>query len=1253
MERLERLFFGFFSYLLTAIDQAEVQWILGMAAGLLLLPSITAFWLQFCLNRSLSQHPHRPSRVGRREAFFSIAFPIAMGVSVVRWILTRIRSRFHRDDQAESATPVAIRVATLGPSFFLSGLITAGLFWLVRLSDPLLARLLHLSSGASFWELCLLGRRRELAWILPLEDHPWPAMLLILALWLTIWWSLGNIIRGVWFRSQLQRNHGETRDQDLGEVLLLWRSWFGVSRLIAPQTSYLRWASWAVAVAICLLGLSAITLGGQRAAVASGDFAVALILVLSWSLHLSLRGVEAQPSAVEVESKKSDAENGPGWPEVAAELTRLTGRPAPDPGYERAVRVPGYSSSWERSKVLSPLLHDLQPATENEAAGRLRLSSMQQQVLESLSRLGFVHLPKPQEGDALTLPLHGQEQALEPGRKPPRNQVVLAPEGAGKTTLAVLAAANHSLVHSRGTLMVTRSEDQAAALEQAFQARAQPSTLRWNLRLRRVGRDFAGDLSQDIIPDVVIVSLDQLVTGLLANTDVYRPFLEHVGLVIVDDIETFLGPVEIHAQLAFRRLRLLFQRLLEVEQLGPENLPVMLVLGSRTMHQTSVWARGICGIEAVVRELSGVDEATADSAGEGEPVVQKVAQLSEWAHTTGRPVSVQELVGACESQGVPWHYRACGDGRRGQGRSALLLRHEPRFDRPSPSDACVLILEGRWSEVSRELRRLPMAGARSGRSEIVVFAVLDPEEARSCAALDGDFGLNEDYSEDLSDLASRLRSLPLPFLRPPSSVAVQNHLLADLLQHWVEVKDLIDTFEAPIAGSLRDLQEQGMLFIDERHDVKPELKTYETKVYVRASASALEAAESESAGHDTQYFSPYDKVRQVEMTSTRAVTVRNRVHHQSLGREESESAGLVYYPGRIFEQAQGRFIVVDRLKEKEHPGPIIVEPLLRDDVSSPRRSFQIEPNRAADQVPFSEPEVVLLGKDPVAVGLVAVCAEIQTVATYRLDRHSGAIRSREIHPQERRQRFSPGPLETVSLVMVPNPELLSPEAPRLVYGEARLLSMLLRFLLPLIYRGARDRLEIALKIDPEIYSLEKAGLRDLWSRLDEVLAPDEGFYILDLHHGGSGIAAALHREGLGLPLRLCRHYLRHLKDFHRFRRLYDHWAHYSEIFADSEDSLPRAEEPARNEPDEVRVNSDPPAGRETVNAAEHEASRPVVSTGEEASEDAENKNDPSIRWEIYRQGLHRWLDSRVQPEAVEESSLGKNDAGSLPEGEAA
>lgn len=1295
MGELSTLVFGGLARLAEWLAGRDPWWTLAIVAGCLFVAYVVAWLLQELLIRRLRARPWQHAPLGRLEASFSVLAPLALVYflfeRIARAIYAWLRRSRGRDGDAEErgsgrAEGIPVRVATLGPSFFLAGLLCGVAYWLSQLSGPLLARSFGVNPGHSFWEYLLIGQRAELGWLLPLDHRPRLALVLTLLFWLAAWWSLGNLLRGLVLRSGLQRNLADTDETTLPS----WYSSFGVRAHTEPSRSYRAWVAWMVTAVIVLLAAAGASLGREDGGVAPATLSVALVLTLSWVLHLRLRGFSSRRDRPASEAEEETSAGPlPGWPKVVQELERLHGLEAPSAQGRRPITSLRLSRPAAELRTLSPLAGELLSGsgTQVEPQAAPGLTAMQWKVLNSLALSGFVHLDPPQQGGELTLRAGGPERTEDRSGLSERHQIVLAPEGSGKTTLAILAAANHTLVHSRATLIVTRSEAQAQETFDRIVAAVEPSTVRWNLRRRRVGRDFASDLSRDIIPDVVVCSFHELVTNLLDNSEAFAPFLRNVGLVVVDDVESFTGGVEIHAQLGFRRLSRLFRQLAGVEQLGEENAPLWLCLGVDTMKDTSAWVKSLCGIQAAVRSFpvvptpgpdAGAEEAgpgDGEASGDGEvdgdrPLAepaaeQKLYYFHDLFTSSGRPLTEAEVVAACEAQGVPWHYRPCGDGRRFRRHGVLLLEKEPEYVCDSPAQACVLLLEGRWSEVRRELGRLPWAGCESGRSEVTLLAVVDPDETVACEALVPGFRFDPGRDPSLlSELGEELASLPLPIVRTPSSTVVQAHLLADLLQHWIEVEELVGTFESTVTASLRQLRQQGMLRTEERSDVRPETREHQPRVYVRALAGSVAANEEASPEEGIKEFAPFDKVRQVELVSRRAVTVRNRVDHTRLRQVEVDSAGLVYYPGRVFEDSGGRYVVVGRTGIPSLPGAVEAEPALYDHVSSPRRRCRRieETDRGWDgsPLPYSllDPELVLLGRDPVAIGLVKIKATIEPVATYRLDRSTGEVRSRELHAPTIRELFET-PLATVALILQPNPEKSPAGAPALRFAEARLLAALFRFVLPLVYRDVREHVEVALHVE--------GAAGDGGSATGESPGPDvplgagDGLYFLDLHREGNGTAQALYREGLELPLRLCRHVLEQITDLRRLMRLYDHWGDRDEVVAEGrmEEEAP-SEEPggevadARPGPPKgeqggpsVRTESEVDSGQndegtefaaEQATATELHAEEPVEREGAEPDEPKpppaeEDTKDPN-RWSRARQGLLEWLDSRLHPEPV-------------------
>jgi len=1077
------------------------------------------------------------------------------------------------------APPPPLLVASLGPGFLLAGLGTAALYVAARLAEPLLARALELSPGLSAWQYLFLGRRPELAWYLPLSRFPYLGGLLVLLLWLVVWSLMGIAVRLV-FQRHLGRNLAADRGDE--EVLPFWRRWSGVPFLTRVAPSFREWASWLAAVAFPLLVWAWLSLAGDPYRLPPSEFAVALLLWTSWSMHLVLNGKERLTQAPAEETAKEPPQ-GAGWPEVLKLLEDRWGAAAPEPVEIRPLEPLGKSEADPRTAgVLSPLVVELLQQPRH-------LTPMQRSVLTRLALQGYVHVDPPVTFEELTLG-EPPEESDDRGGQRSRNLIVLAPEGWGKSTLALLAAANHALVHTRGTLVVVRNEAAAERLAERFRQAIEPSTLRWNVRVRQPGSDLMTDLAQGIIPDVVVCSLLDLTTTVLDRSDTFAPLLSNLGLVIVDDVESFAGPVEVHAQLAFRRLTLRLRELTGVDTLGEKSAPQVMMLGAETMHRMPEWVRSLCGVDAVVRNFSrsvletaerdkaeltasGITLAEPEPAGPSSSPAQPGSEQRFYRlpdfQGSGGPLTFADLVEACEQLAVPWHYRLCGDGRRDLGRGPLLLREEPVSYRESPEEACVILLEGNWSEVQRERERLRRAGARFDRSRgrsqgqaqpsgpIAFVAILEPGLAEAFDSL-----------QEYPDLAGRLASLPWPFVRPPTGLTVEPHLSADLAQHWLEVEDVLHVFGGMCVPRLRKLADQRLLLSERRTNVDERSNEYVEHVFVRALAAAVSPRDGE---RDEDLLPP--KVSQVELAVPRTVAVRDRTRLAKLGMTAAETAHVHFYPGRIFQDARGIFVAVARAGDEDAApdappaGDVLVEPLLTDEVSSPRRLFLLTPLPAGAATPemvqaaggsFPSPDRVLIGRYPFGAALEPVSVRMRPIATYRLDPVRWEIRQRLLLETAVRERYEKLRFETVALAIFPNSDTDGPSlegdpapdedpppaedtaGPRLTFEAARLLATVLRALLPTMYRGAREGLQVALHLD-----------RPETATPGQTLGPREGLYLLDADPGGNGTARAIHRDGLELLLRLCRLVLERAPSLDLLRTLFDEWGDEAEIISES------------------------------------------------------------------------------------------------------
>lgn len=1163
-------------------------------------------------------------------------------------------------------------VATLGPSFLLGGVVTAGLYLALRLSAPLVAARLGLSEGLSPWQWMVFGQRPELAWYLPLERFPYLAGLLAVLFWLGVWSLAAVAVRGLHWR-HLRRDLASTgedgRDEalrDRPDVLPFWRRRAGATELWRPDRSYRRWAAWPVALAVPLVAWGWVSLGGDPYRMGPSELAVALVLWTAWATHLLLEG-KKPGTAAKAEESDDDSESLDGWEEVLAYLAGHNHVKEPVP-FERwrlapAPREPimkDGSRPKDDPRLISPLVGQLLGKNGRPGAGERRdqhgpgLSRMQREVLEALSLQGYVHTDPPRPPGSFALGREAQEPVEDRSGLRSRNLVVLAPEGAGKSTLGLLAVANHALVHTRGSLVVVADDDRAETLARGYRRALDVTPLRWSVRVRSPGDDLLTDLSRGIVPDVVVTGLRDLVVTLLDRSDSFEPFLRNLGLLVIDDVEAFTGPREVHGQLAFRRLVHRLEELLEVEELGGRDLaaPQVLILGTDAMHDTSEWARTLCGIDAVLRpypeEPANGDGSRAPADG-GDPtppgVEQRRYRLRDFRTDSGDLVSLETLIEACEAREVPWHYRSCGDGRRDRGRLPLLLSEEPRRHIDDAEKACVVFLEGSWSEVEREIRRLRRAGTAFARRRSDLGLGDDPEPVGLVTVADPDVEMAFTQLDREFVLAPTLVSLPRPVFRPPTGRAVEPHLAADLTQHWTEVGDVTRIFGDATAGLLRKLARQNLLQAEDRTDVEPKVNEYVRRVHVRALARAVRGEEEKEGGRGPTRALLPPRVGQVELVAPEAtVAVRDRASLLTLARIDAASAPFTYYPGRIFRDARGTFVVVGRASEEVErrsgadvdegavvrKGDVLVEPILTDAVSSPRRRFAVEPleedgrqelcqSAGGAFLPMGR---VLLGREPIGLALGPVAIRVDHVATYRLGPVYSEVRQRSLEPKGR-SGADPVELETVALHVVPNPEPEEepsrngtaggserPQPPRLGPNEARLLAAAMRAVLPSMYRGGGESVGVALVMgeppteteadaatdegDPQAAEeAAEADATELESAADE--APPIDLYLFDTDAGGNGTARAVYRDGVALLLRLCRLLVERVLSLDRLLALYDEWGDEEEIL---------------------------------------EEARAEAGGGKRAEEVADERREAH---ETLRHSLLEWLDSRLPPEGGPES----------------
>ena len=1240
---------GFAALLDVTRDVGPLKALTGLVVVLLGFYGV-AIWMQSRLNRKLSEAPDAHVNLFLHELSFSLPgmaarFILAPFLYVYRLFLgvrTKVRTRVEGPGQPaalnkateakEAAPPEPVLVASLGPSFLGASVLMALLYLLGLLTEPLLRYQMDTAPGLSAWEVLLLGGRPEMQWYIPLHRYPWMGGVLTFLCWSFLWWQVARVWRLVHFRD-LGRNL--IRDLDDVGTLPSWRTYFGATELWRPDPTYLRWAKWLPMVSAPFLVGSWAALGLMPYPMSASMFSISLLLGFGWVIHMSSQGVFVAPQQeVVAPPPPRQVSQANSWAGILDELAHKF-QIEPPALFEAPRRIEPLAMSSidvRQEGVISDLLLELLPQPK-------QLTFMQYAVLRTLSLLGYVHTEAPLPKGELEI---GPAAAAAPEQEGARhrNQIVLAPEGMGKSMLAMLAACNHAILHTRSTLIVLRDEPGAQGFARKVQRALSSTTLRWNIRTRLVGGDLAQDLAQGIIPDIVVCSVRQLVLNILGESQTYRPILENIGLIVLDDVEALCGPVEVHAQLAMRRLLARLKEIASAEDADAPTMPMTLVLGTDTMHDTPAWVRSLCGVDAVsryfdysaeeaqaredaLRAYHGLEVEQDKTLLGGEGALQLIYRLGDFKNADDESLSVQDLIEACEQLAVPWHYRPCGDAKRHLGRSLLYLRDEPKYFMASPLDAGVIFLQGHWSEVQREILRLRRAGAHFDPGRHATGpknALEDPEHPEEEVAGGGRHENTSapvsiitivDQDEEMaltefnqnSSLKAALDLLPRPVVRPPVGETVREHLAAELTSNWIEVKDVLEIFGNSTAMTLNRLAQMSVLMSEERVALSADVQAYDHRVYVRATSRAVGLAD-----HRLSESLLPAKVSQVELLSNQRVALRDRTSLNRLGEADATSAWHTYYMGRIFENAGGRFVVVGRAGDADCDDlvthDVLIEPYLGDSISSPRRRTWVYhcPEPQAREIhrergiapPPDSLEPVLIGDFPVAISLGSVTCLTDHIATYRLGPRTGEIRQRTLldETDESGQKRPPLSLQTTALGLYPNPASSKPQ-PALRLEEARLIAAAMRAVLPTMYRGAEDTLELAVH------------LRDSSPAPDRELGPEEGFFFYEPQPGGTGAARALRRDGVDLLLRLCRVYLERVLYHDRLRAHYDTWGDEEEVM-------------------EGQVEDDAPTGGGEDTWFETSTHQAIPAT---APAPTRRERDRHVR-----QAALSWLDSRLRPE---------------------
>jgi hypothetical protein len=1008
-------------------------------------------------------------------------------------------------DPAKDAKPAPTFHVSFGPSY-LQAALWIGPAWVVWfLADYVLATALGLPLGQSGTEWLILGKLAGGGAYLPMLPFPNTVVALSAAGWLAVWWLLAVSVR--W-------QHGDVFyvPQPVRTALPAWFGDMGARAGYERDASFTRWALALTAALGTVSSLAQPFVTHPVYRIPPSLMGALYVATLGWAFHLALNG-RPPPDEEPEPTVKPNPEPQAGWPELLADLEARGLRDVPvTVAPPRSIPQHDFlvlPAEWLPGRV-SPLLAELLPPPAPKDDGQEvgadatapvgRPNRLQLEVLIRMAKAANLRAPEEVTGGVLTL--DSRTADFERKCEPLNDLVVLAPEGAGKTTLALLAAANQVFTRASGALIVVRDAEARDACVGQFRRTVEASSLRWSLHVASAADGAEHAIGERQLPDVVVASLDDVMTRLLPASPAWRRVLSSMQLLIVDDVERISGAAEVHAQLILRRLRLLLSllrpagdvRRTKVEERASKRRIATLVLGSEAMHDMPAW------VQSLVGELDG-------------PLFLGFNELENRSQTRGRGVesgtstgAIQQffawntarnhmdigldpaiLVEAAELLAVPWHYRRVGESGVGvDARSALSLRQMPRLETSDVERAGLILLEGPQTAVAREMERLRRAGAlfqrRGAQGEpletiVPIVTLVSPFEEMAFTSMPED-----------DRLTAFVRSLPRYTVPPRPDVVAFAHLGAEIAEDEREMERILDTYGSGVFGRLRGLLDAKLILAREERGATPDGRNLLARVYLRATTGA---------------YADRDPVRlpmppvSVEACTPALATVQDVPSKRSLPSVDRGVVGYLFYPDAVIVRAGGRFLVdhyVGDVSERRTSDDLRVALMPTQEilVSTPRRTVSLEG-------PPPDEREVRLGLEPLHLQRGWVDVRVAHASTLWVHPGTGEIDAERVPEGAARRLLG---REVLSTEMVAlrlddgDPDRGSSLAPDAV----TLLGAAMRVALRNVLREGGERSEVV--YDPD--------------------APVQRLVLVDLATGGNGAAQLLYQELFGALLRATR-----------------------------------------------------------------------------------------------------------------------------------
>jgi len=869
-----------------------------------------------------------------------------------------------------------------------------------------------------FFEWKLLG---DWSWpILPLSEHPAAGLVIHVAFWCLF----VVLVRAALLWIHRRRPIGWNTPQ---ERLLWYHRWVGSSTARRADARFVRWSKRLLQVAWPLYLLCGYLMANEsmsatrrvpqcvadelltqagvaqaagafmgtpiEGAPAPGAWVLGGLLLFGLSVHFILEG--SPPLERAKEEDEDEEEPLPG--------------PPPDPlrrlGDALQARYPGaflealeeHSAAEAETEGFrdgeSPLVAEAFAALAGEDAAPY---VHQREVLDHLRAVWTMTSP---EGMGASPELR-EEAGPSPIRQADLSTphaLVLAPEGAGRTTLTCLSALYVHLDRGATTLVIARDARAAKAWASRLREALLRSSARWNVQVVLAGEDLAEAFLAGRTPAVVVAGLEQLESDVLGvpRTD---PFFASLGLIVAEDVDGFVGVAEMHLHMVMRRV----WTLLDTVHDAPYP-PVLLATLGPSANGMEAWARHVLAAPMRVFDRDGAPRLT-----------RGILRRRDLADAHGEPIPLARIAEACEAAEVPWHVRRAGDGARHLERAETDLGHLRRHHRPDPMDAEVVLIEGTHPDVRREAERLAHAGVRTGRDSVVL--VLAPPADEEMV-----------LHQEAADAPALELALSLPRAVPLAEpdVVRQRHFDRALGREQ-DVSALRARFGAALVDEVLGRLEKS------RRVRFREVWQFDARADDAVSRQLVRAAGESALGEPIQADC-------VSETSAR-VRLVDRGTSELLREVDEAIARTLYPPGRIFEHPRGRYAV---LAEEGEARVTLCEQVTEPHRTTVERAVTVE-------LPNARFEARDLGGAPLRVATGDVRVEERACGVRRYAPGPKLVEERRYPAPETSSYSAEACLVGTTLEGQP----LSAEA-------AAPLAAALRLILPCALRGAGELLDVA------------------------------------------------------------------------------------------------------------------------------------------------------------------------------------------------